>query len=184
MMNIRRLGRDTLQTVTGVPLFQRIRSLQHLFVLTTRAAVLSETSADLYQTTRHHISENINVQAINFNCPSRAQVGRATPVPDPPRHAPSTPTARHVTSPCCIFQLHKHKLATVCYWFPWPAIPHCRLASFCGWTQCQLVMNLRDLFWCSGWWWWGVSGSGRPRGRVQQLAARNFLWNAHDCFTN
>lgn len=44
---------------------------------------------------------------INFSCPSRAQVGRATQVPDPPWHAPSTPTARHVTTPCCIFQLPK-----------------------------------------------------------------------------
>ena len=60
MMNTRRLGRDTVKTVTRVPLFHRIRSLQHLSVLTMRAAVLSETSADLYQTTRRHIPENIN----------------------------------------------------------------------------------------------------------------------------
>jgi len=47
MMNIRRLGRDTLQTVTDVPLFQMIRSLQNLFVLTMTAEVLSEMSAEL-----------------------------------------------------------------------------------------------------------------------------------------
>ena len=61
MMNTRRLVRNTVQTVTRVPLFQRIRSLQNLSVLTIRAAVLSETSANLYQTTRRHIPENINV---------------------------------------------------------------------------------------------------------------------------
>jgi hypothetical protein len=88
MTNTRRLGRDTVQTVTRVPLFQRILSFQHLPVLTMRVAVLSETSADLYQTTgvtfqkALTFTDNSQVShAINFNCPSRAQVGRATPLP-------------------------------------------------------------------------------------------------------